>query len=106
MQPATHRLAWTCPDCGRHLKAVVLPVKCSCGFKGKAPPAKPLICVHFGEKIDEVECKSCGGLKMVDVFACAIHGRCRDQHAEDDRDRAGMACRWCRKRKLGFEPKK
>jgi len=73
------------------------------------PPQETLIrdgsdCRHRGEPIGQVECRSCGGRKMVDVFTCAIHDRCHLEFVEDDFGVAGERCRWCAKRGKGYQP--
>lgn len=103
---------FTCDICGFYLaKAKVghtIHHKCDATIQQLQTISKAVEyanCIHRGEQIDSVECKSCGGRFQVAVYECAIHERCRLKHAEDETGKAGMSCRWCMKKNKGFEPR-
>lgn len=59
-----HAEAGDCPE-GKHKKPAD-----GTGNVARVP------CIHKGDQIDSVPCKSCVGNVNVKVFACAVHGRC------------------------------
>lgn len=91
------RVNYTCPDCGRSYRDVVVPLKCRCKFKRRLDIA---LCIHRSGPPLQIVCRGCGGEKQVDVYACAIHGRAHTVPANDHR--AGMSCTACALADEGF----
>ena len=96
----TQRVNYTCPDCGRSYRDVVVPLKCRCKFAKPKPQHEA--CIHRGDIIERIVCRGCSGDREVDVYACGVHGRCHIATANDHR--AGMSCRVCAAAGEGFEP--
>lgn len=57
-------------------------------------------CIHRGEVLEQITCRGCGGEREVDVYACAVHGRCHLEPANDHR--AGLSCLACALADEGF----
>lgn len=69
-----------CRRCGysrRWTRADQLPRR-SCGAKpaaGESPPRKPAArCLHLGDKLRDVQRKTCRGLVLLPVHVCAKYG--------------------------------
>ena len=92
------RVNYTCPDCGRSYRDVVVPLKCRCKFKRRPDPA---LCIHRGIMLETITCRGCGGEKQVDVYECGVHDRCHTVPANDHR--AGMSCTACAMADEGFQ---
>lgn len=102
---------WKCQNAGCNrpvIKSTHKPRYSRCGEVGKVSPQqkridagvhpfslqhRPEPCIYLGDVIETQECKPCkanGNLKVVDVRACAIFGKCtKNKNAETTRDAEG-----------------
>jgi len=60
-------------------------------------PAQPTRCIHRGQAIEQIRCRTCMGGGSRPVFQCAIHGRCTDRNVtpKNPRTPKPIACSTC-----------
>ena len=61
----------------------------SCNRRKEAAP-----CRHLGARIETIRCQSCinNGVSQLDVYACAVHGRCVERGATRDVSAICLVC--------------
>ena len=68
---------------------------------GQAAQARD--CILRGDKTRTVQCITCSGIKMVDVFSCEVHGECRLEIGDDTQAPNTKLCATCKSNNEGYQ---
>ncbi len=103
-----NKVDWICEKCGTPFKNVVPPVRHTCIEQKKLSVSLPVIqtdnlpCVHYGRKLRDILCDSCGGKKVeTSVFECKLHGECTKYKNKNNI----VNCHDCKANRMGYQPK-